>query len=65
MVTAQAIPHFAYTLYALFDHVSREYVASPSGNQLWERAELFDALTRFPKLSITIWNGFVFNNEVV
>ena len=68
MITAQAIASnlvdVRYSLYALFDHVKKEYVNSPSGNQLWERSELYDAIAAFPTISITVWDGLIYSNAV-
>ena len=68
MITAQAIASnlvdVRYSLYALFDHTTKQYANSPSGNQLWERSELYDAVTRFPAISITVWDGLIYANAI-
>ena len=69
MITAQAIASnlvdMRYSLYALFDHASQQYISSPSRNQLWERSELWEAITCYSAISITVWDGFNYNNAVL
>ena len=62
MITIQDTPHVSYLLYNVFDHNLRDYVISPSGNDLWTRAELFDAVQQYETVSLMVWNGLIYIN---
>lgn len=67
MITIQDTPHVPYLLYNVFDHDPsvRDYVKSPSGNDLWSREELMDAIQHFDTVSLMVWNGFIYVNEFI
>lgn len=68
MITIQDTPHTPYILYSVFDHdpAVRDYVRSPDGlSDFWTREQLFDAIQTYDTVSIMVWNGFIYVNEII